>query len=287
VAWPERLPNLPLPTLGGKQLWGDVFACGDWRIQQSVATGHHRLLGPRDVRFAAGSYAHCLGRFTALKAAGRVEPVSPRLVICLHGIFRSKHIWRPMASALRTAGYQAVALNYPSTRRSIEAHADQVERVLDHAPAETQTVSFVTHSLGGIVAREVLSRESAWRARIRPERLVMIATPNRGAEIVPWLERIPGAGLIAGPALGQLHPERLAVPPPTIPFATIAGGRGDPRGWNPLLPGDDDMTVSVSSVQLPGAEDELVLSAVHTFIPADPRVIAATVRYLATGKLSA
>ncbi len=280
---PERLPSLTLPTLGGKQLWADLWVRSGWRIQRSLITGHHRLLGPRDLRFAAGSFAHCLETFDR-----RSLPDPPaHAVLCLHGIFRSKDSFNPMARALEAAGYHAVTVNYPSTRRPLAGHADQISTVLDGLPATTTRVSFVTHSMGGMVARTLLAREGApWRDRIALGRLLLIATPNRGADIVPWLECLPALYHAAGPALRELHPARAsAVPPPALPFATIAGVRGDPRGWNPLLPGDDDLTVAAASVRLDGAEDHLDVPALHTFIAADPRVIRAAIHYLATGSL--
>ncbi len=283
--WSDRLPIVPLPTLGGKQFWADVFARGDWRIQESTITGHFRLLGPGDVRHASGAYAHCRSRFDRL-TEGLTHP-GEHLVVCLHGFGRTKETWRPMMRALNATGAHAIALNYPSSRRALEAHADQIERVLADPPPEARRVSFVTHSMGGLVARVLLGRADApWRERLTPHRLVMIATPNRGADIVPVLERLPGFGM-AGPAIAQLHPERIDryVPLPTIPFATIAGARGDPRGWNPLLTGDDDWTVTLQSVALDGAEDALVVPYLHTFMPANPAVIAAVLRYLDTGRL--
>jgi hypothetical protein len=283
---PERLPNLTLPTLGGKQLWADLWVRSGWRIQRSIVTGHHRLLGPGDARHAAGSFTHCRDVFERLRIARALPDPPAHAVLCLHGIFRSKDTFAPMARALGAAGYHAVTVNYPSTRRPLAAHADQVAEILDGLPSSTTHVSFVTHSMGGMVARTLLAREGPWRARIQPHRLLMIATPNRGADLVPWLEYIPALYAAAGPALHELHPARaVAVPPPAIPFATIAGVRGDPRGWNPLLPGDDDMTVAASSVRLEGADDHLEISALHTFIAADPRVIRAAIRYLETGRL--
>ena len=43
----------------------------------------------------------------------------------------------------------------------------------------------------------------------------------------------------------------------------------------------------VMSVNLDGAEDSMVVQALHTFIAADPRVVAAVIRYLDTGRLLA
>jgi hypothetical protein len=285
---PERLPNLTLPTLGGKQLWADVWIREDWRVQRSLLTGHHRLLGPGDVRHAAGGLAHCLAAFDRLAQARGLGEPGTHAVVCLHGFFRTKDTFRPMVRALRADGYHAIAVNYPSTRRDLDAHADQVAQILAGLPASTTQVSFVTHSMGGMVARTLLGRPHApWRDRVRPHRLVLIATPNRGADLLPWLDAVPAFYTAAGPSLRQIHPANAgAVPRPTVPFATIAGVRGDPRGWNPLLPGDDDWTVAASSVRLDGAEDHLEVKALHTFIAADARVIDATRRYLATGRLT-
>ncbi|MEZ4321568.1 MAG: alpha/beta fold hydrolase [Myxococcota bacterium] len=277
--------NVLFPTLGGKQLWADEFVCEGWRIQQNVVSGHHRLLDDADLRIAWGTWEHCKAHFDRIAAQrGFVKP-DRHLVLLLHGIFRSKDSFGPMTRALRRAGYEAEAVNYPSTRRSLEEHAEQIERILDRA-RHVSRVSFVCHSMGGIVARVLLGRQGAWRQRIQAHRLVMIATPNRGAEIA---EHVWSTGALAkltsGPALRQLHRDRIGeVPLPDIPFATIAGSRGTPEGFNPLLPGDDDMTVTVESTRLEGAEDELVVRATHTFVMIKPEVVVAVLRYLKTGR---
>jgi hypothetical protein len=75
---------------------------------------------------------------------------------------------------------------------------------------------------------------------------------------------------------------------PDIRFGTIAGVRGDGKGFNPLLPGDDDMTVSAQSAHLDGAEDHLVVPyGLHTFVMIHPAVITATQHYLRTGRFKA
>lgn len=280
--WPVVVP---LPTLGGKQFWGDVFLYRGYRIQRNVFTRHFRLLGPRDIRLAAGSYEHCHETFRRLKEQNVEPAVSDHWVLLLHGIFRSKDSFGPMTKALRAAGYEAHGVNYPSTRQSLEDHADQVEALLERLE-DVRQVSFVTHSMGGIVARVLLARKDRpWRQRIAVNRLVMIGTPNRGAEIATRLDQLPAFRAVAGPSLAQLRVERAdELPLPDVPFGIIAGARGDGRGYNPLLPDDNDMTVTVSETMLEGAEDSLVVSALHTFIMVHPEVIEATLRYLQTGR---
>lgn len=280
-----QIPVVPVPTLGGKQLWGDVFLHAGYRIQRNVWTRHHRLLGPGDLRLAFGSYETCERTFDRLCKLRHVEPESDHLVLLLHGIFRSKDSFGPMRRALRAAGYEAHGVNYPSTRQSLEDHADQVELLLERARG-VRTVSFVTHSMGGLVARVLLGRkDSAWRQRIAVNRLVMIGTPNHGSEIAWRLDDLPAWRAMAGPSFSALRPDRVSeIPVPDVRFGLVAGARGDGVGFNPLLSGDDDMTVAVDEVRLEGAEDFLVVNAVHTFVMIHPEVVRATLRFLETGR---
>src|SRR5688572_29916526 len=68
-ALPEApLPNLEAPTLGGKQVWGDIHVFHDWRVQRNSLTGHCRLLDGHDVRLAWGIEADCRARLADLQA---------------------------------------------------------------------------------------------------------------------------------------------------------------------------------------------------------------------------
>lgn len=286
--WLKALGAVPWPTLGGKQVWGDVFLYGGWRIQRNAISGLHRLLDPRDIRHAMGDWEHCHTAFVRLRAERAISLRSNHLVLLLHGYFRSKDSFGPMTRALQAAGYEAHGVNYPSTRQGLVDHADQIERILDRSQG-IDTVSFVTHSMGGIVARVLLARtDTAWRRRIAVNRLVMIATPNHGAEMAARVQQLPAAEAVVGPSMSQLTPEQAtSIPVPEVKFGCVAGVRGDGKGFNPLLEGDDDFTVSLQSALLAGAEDTLVVkNALHTIINIHPTVIRATLRYLETGRFS-
>jgi len=277
-----RAFTLPLPTLGGKQLWADEFVHRQYRIQRNVVTGHHRLLDPRNLRLATGSWEACLAVFERITP--RPTRRSDHVVVLLHGIFRAKEVWNAMVRALEAHGLDAEPVNYPSTQATIEDHAEQIERLLSRL-RDARTVSFVCHSMGGLVAREVLARHGAWRKRLKAHRLVMIGTPNRGAFAADKLLPLWAYRTLAGPAGHQLTTDYVPeLGLPDVPFGIIAGAKGDGIGFNPLLPGDNDMTVTVESTQLDGAEDTYVLPALHTFIMQDARVVEATVRYLDTGR---
>lgn len=280
--------SLPLPTLGGKQLWGDVFLHAGYRIQRDAVFGRHRLLDPRDRRIATGDLGTCRKAFEEIRRELRL-PVGPsHLVLLLHGIFRSKDSFRAMARGLRDRGFDAYAVNYPSTRQSLDHHADQLEQLLGSLEG-VERVSFVGHSLGGIVTRTLLGRpEASWRSRIEVNRVVMIGTPNQGAVIAHELAKVAPFRTVAGPSLSQLRPEEWRdTPALSVPFGIVAGGTGTERGFNPLLPGDNDLTVTVDETRLDGAEDSLLVRAIHTFLMVHPTVVAGTARYLETGSFTA
>ena len=241
---PRALWNVPFWTLGGKQLWADELWESGWRIQKSVVTGHHRLVDPGDVRRAWGNFGGCMQALERCREAGAVQPVSDQVVVLLHGIWRSKDSMSALAGAIREAGYSVAALNYPSSHWPIEGCATQIERVLNRLPASVSRVSFVTHSMGGLVARELLgspARGDGWRERLSVDHLVMLFPPNQGAFQADKLHSKWWYRATMGPAGQQLVPEvARRLPVPAVATGVIAGGRGDDRGRSLRIPGDDD-----------------------------------------------
>jgi hypothetical protein len=278
------LPNLALPTLGGKQLWADRFIYAGWRIQENALTGHHRLLDRGDVRRAWGDYGDCLAAFLDLRAETGLRPRSRHLVLLIHGLGRSKDSFAALEAALLAAGYEAAGFNYPSLLGGIDRHAPQLIGVLD-ALAGADKVSFVTHSMGALVLRAALAREGAWRRRIKLGRIVLIAPPNRGSAVAALVESIPPLDWIDGDAIDDLTPAAAAALPGLAgEFGVIAGGKGDGEGFNPLIAGDDDGTLAVAETRLDGAKDMLVIDSLHSFVQASPETIAAVLSFLAGGR---
>ena len=115
----------------------------------------------------------------------------------------------------------------------------------------------------------------------------MLAPPNRQPQLATKLIRGAIAEFIAGPAAHQLAEDwhnlepKLATPP--FEFAILAGGKGDNRGYNPLIPGDDDAVITVESTRLPGARDFRLLPVLHSFFMNDSRVHEMTRRFLSHG----
>ncbi len=277
--------NLPLWTLGGKQFWADVFIYHGWRIQRNVFTGHCRLLDSEEVRKAWGDYAACRTAFAEYRREKELEANSSHWIFLIHGLFRAKESMASLKTDLSRAGYEANTVNYPSTQKSIEDHARQLRKLIRRADG-AETVSFVTHSLGGIIVRKLFEL-SGWQKQVKPGRIVMIAPPNKGSQMAELMKDFLPYELLAGKSGEQLTEEYVRkLPVPNVEIGIIAGSLDEGEGWNPLVSGNDDGTISVKTTKLKGAQDFLKVGGLHSFLPGKREVINATRRFLQTGKFS-
>lgn len=194
-----------------------------------------------------------------------------------------------MQRALERAGYAVLNIGYPSRRGSIEelaaiAFARIADAVGDRIPA---TLHFVTHSMGGILLRQQL----AHHALPQLGRVVMLAPPNQGSELVDRLGRYGFFGLVNGPAGRQLGtgPESLPRRLPAVNFelGVIAGTRSYNPLFHKLLPEPNDGKVSVASARVEGMRDFRALPVTHTFMMGNRRVIEFTLNFLKHGTFDA
>lgn len=281
--------NVPLPTMGGQQLWTDHRWGDGWRVQHNAWTNHWRVLDSSDVRRAWGSRQACLEKWSEHVAESSTPPAEA-VVILLHGLMRSSDSMQPLARAFQDTGrWQPVCMSYASTQDSIEHHAVALRDLVDNLPGQPRVV-FVGHSLGNIVVRRAIA---LWQAKDerqvlpRLHRVVMLGPPNQGSALARHLS---GLGLFdtltgtSGQQLGAVWDDlqaKLATPP--CPFCIIAGELPDhPLLKNPLLEGKGDYIVTVDETKLPGATQMVVLPVLHSYLMSDRRAIDATVEFATT-----
>lgn len=272
-------------TLGGRQFWADAEFFHGWRIQQNVLTNHYRLLDEDDYRHASGTLEDCRARLAEVRAEQKLPAMSGEAVVLVHGLVRSHKSMHRLQRhlELEQAGYRTFSFGYPSTRIGIDDAAKYLHQVVQSLEG-FERIHFVAHSMGGLVVRSCLAQHPDPRVG----RVVMIATPNLGADLANRFHRLRLFQAVFGSAGQQLvgAPDGFiaGLPAPGFEFGVIAGGRGDERGYNPLISGDDDGTVSVASTRLPGASDFVVVDRLHTFLIVDQTTRDYTLRFLREGR---
>ena len=201
----------------------------------------------------------------------------------IHGIGRSSKSFAAMGKALANDECIAVPFDYPSTRVTIPESAAFLASVFQSLEG-VETIDVVCHSMGGLLLRAFLMAHQEPRLR----RCVMLGVPNKGAEMADFLKNNVLFRAILGPAGQQLISDDNGLigrlPSPQFEFGVLAGGRSAARGYNPLLSGDNDSTVTVASTRLPGAADFILLPVIHSFLMTDKSCITATQSFLSCGR---
>jgi pimeloyl-ACP methyl ester carboxylesterase len=205
-------------------------------------------------------------------------------VVLLHGLAAGRLNMWPIGRALERSGYRTLNLSYPSRSRSLDRLIDPLADEIDRRARGT--IHFVTHSMGGLVARALLARR-------RPAdlgRVVMLGPPNDGSEWVQLLARIGLDQMILREARDVLTPDRSAAIRQSLgeidyPVGIIAGDRPvDPILPRLVLPHPNDGKVSVAATRLAGAADHIVMRVPHTMMLVSPRVHRQAIAFLRDGR---
>ena len=223
------------------------------------------------------------------KAASLNSRYKSENVILLHGLCRTSHSMSKMQRALQDASYTVWNVDYPSRTALIPKLADDaIGKALAECRKNGATrIDFVTHSMGGILVRSYLARHTV------PDlgRVVMLAPPNRGSEVVDKLGGFRLFKLINGPAGNEMGTDKNSLPnqlgPASFPVGIIAGDRSINWINSLLIPGPDDGKVSVKRARLDGMTDFIVIHATHPLIMRNSEAIRQTIAFLQTGTFTA
>ncbi|WP_245720536.1 esterase/lipase family protein [Microbulbifer yueqingensis] len=204
-------------------------------------------------------------------------------MILLHGLGRSDGSMEKLAEAIHEAGYDTINVDYPSTEYPIETLAGRaIAPALDRCGSAAE-INFVTHSMGGILVRQYLSRVPIENLG----RVVMLGPPNNGSEVVDRLGDFPGFHFVLGDAGLQLGTGPMSIPnrlgAANFDVGIIAGTRSINPVLSQMIPATDDGKVSVQSTRLEGMRDHISMPVTHVFMMKSDAVIAQVIHYLRHG----
>lgn len=209
-------------------------------------------------------------------------------VILLHGLARSSASMKQMERSLKKAGFVTENVSYPSRSAPIAELAEEaIGTALKSAQLRTcPKIHFVTHSLGGILVRSYFSNHQSPRLG----RVVMLAPPNQGSEVIDKIGRWKVTKLISGPAGSELSTAASSTPNQlgTITFecGVLAGDRSINWINSLMIPGKDDGKVSIVRSKAPGLKDHRVLRTSHPFIMRNREAILETRHFLLNGSFT-
>ncbi len=206
-------------------------------------------------------------------------------VVLLHGLARTSGAMKKLVTPFEKEGHQVINVDYPSRKNTIEQLAPLAVNELGYSNCDSAgSIHFVTHSMGGILVRYYLAHNDIPRLG----RVVMLAPPNQGSEVVDKLRNVPGFKVLNGEAGLQLGTDDNSIPvnlgPVEFELGIIAGRRTFNIMLSQLLPNPDDGKVSVASTRVAGMADHITMPVTHTFMMKSKSVIEQAVHFIGHGQ---
>ncbi len=119
------------------------------------------------------------------------ETVKPEMVVLVHGLDDPGKVWNVLTPTLIRESFDVCEFIYPNDQpisRSADLLCKELEQLRAHG---VRRVKLIAHSMGGLVSREMLTSQQLYAGHgsghaARPDvtRLIMVATPNHGSQIV-------------------------------------------------------------------------------------------------------
>jgi pimeloyl-ACP methyl ester carboxylesterase len=200
-------------------------------------------------------------------------------VILIHGLWMHGIVFLPHQRWLQAEGYSVRRFSYPSWRGGLAGNAELLSGFVKDTPGAV--IHLVAHSLGGLVALEMLSRYPD--ARIRS--LVMMGTPYAGCHSGITLAALPVLNVLVGRTLKDWFGQPRPALQSAVGIGVLAGTR--PIGLGRLIPGiarPNDGVVAVNETHVAEARDSIALNISHSGMLVSRVCARQIANFLRTGK---
>jgi pimeloyl-ACP methyl ester carboxylesterase len=212
-------------------------------------------------------------------------------VVILHGIGHTRWNMIRVEKAMANEGYETINITYPSLRMGLKELAFFIHKKMAAEKTWSQPgqIHFVTHSMGGLVARRYLEDYKSCIPAEKMGRLIMIAPPNGGSEVADFLKNFPLYKWLYGPAGQELTTAVRQADRTCLWYEAgiIAGNRGWPYFIAQfLIAGDHDGRVAVEKTKMTGMKDHIIVPCTHSFISWNRNVHDKIIEFLEKGNFT-
>lgn len=198
--------------------------------------------------------------------------VNVKKVVVLHGLYMSGLVMHPLCRRLNRQGYVTLNLTYNTLSPDMDAICERIDAFVDDEPT-----AFVCHSMGGLIARRYLERNSEQSRWVDP--VITLGTPHKGSSLAKEINASKLKGLLKNSIDYLLADNRH------WPFqARLYSIAGDlPVGLMPLLSpeSESDGTVLIDETRVTGMSAHKVFPLSHTSLIYSRRVLAYILEVLA------
>ena len=128
--------------------------------------------------------------YEAYREASDNLPATGESVVLIHGLDDPGKVWQNLAPQLVRERFQAWLMQYPNDQPIVESAGLFFEALQGLKQRGIDRVTIVSHSMGGLVSREMLTNpqieyHASVKSRQVPEvvALIMVGTPNHGSQL--------------------------------------------------------------------------------------------------------
>jgi pimeloyl-ACP methyl ester carboxylesterase len=199
-------------------------------------------------------------------------------IILIHGLWMRGLVLLPQQRWLRAEGFFAHRFSYPSWGNGLAANAHLLSGFVNNTPGSV--IHLVAHSLGGLVALDMLTHEPD----IRIGRVVLMGTPYMGCHCGTTLARLSVLNMLVGRTFKDFFRKPRPILHTEVEIGVIAGTRSIGLGrLVPRLARPNDGLVAVSETHISAAKDSITLNVSHSGMLLSRRCARQIGNFLRTG----
>ena len=207
-------------------------------------------------------------------------------IFVIHGYASPSLLMGTINRCLINAHYKTTNFKYNSFAEELDSIGERL--YLEIKKTSVDTVSFVTHSMGALVVRSMLQYSKNDHSFPKIFRIVMIAPPNKGAEIADFFSSFEFLQRFLGPNVQLMRTDptsytnRLPIPL-QAEIGIIIGIKGDGAGYNRAINGDNDGLLTPSKAFLGTERDAVILRNEHNVLTQTKHVRRLILEFMQTG----